>query len=186
MHFLLQNTTPTADNQSLPQTTKPHHLQPLLFKARPFRKQPHPTTPQPLLFADNRHPTTDYHFHHRQPLPTADYHSSTQSTSPHHRLPLTTADNSSLPQTTTPYRKLQPYYRLPRPTTNNHSLPQTATPFCRQPLPPQIKQILNELIEEFIRFRHIRHEGQLQICINLIHNLPTIIKKRKVPNKNEF
>jgi hypothetical protein len=103
---------------------------------------------------------------HKHPLPTADYNPTTDYHSP--------------PQTTTPHHK------QPLPFADNHSLPQTATPFCRQPLPLQIKQILNELIEESIRFRHIRHEGQLQICINLRHNLPTIIKKRKVPNKNKI
>ena len=126
MHFLLQSTTPTADNQSLPQTTKPHHLQPLLFKVTPFRKQPHPTTPQPLLFADNRHPTADYHFHRRQLLPTADYHSSTQSTSPHHRPPLPAADNSSRPQTTMP--------QTTTPNADPQTVPQTATPHHKQPL----------------------------------------------------
>ena len=31
------------------------------------------------------------------------------------------------------------------------------------------KQILNELIEESNRLRHIRRGRQLQLCINLIH-----------------
>ena len=153
MHFLLQSTTPTADIQSLPQTTKPHHLQPLLFK--PHHSANNHTLPLPNHSFSQ---TTDT-------LPqtttsTADSYSLPQTTTPQHSQRLLTTDHHSLPQITAPARR-QPCHRLPLPTqtttpnadpqtvlqtatphhkqplsfADNHSLAQTTTTYVREPLP---------------------------------------------------
>ena len=50
--------------------------------------------------------------------------------------------------------------------TEMHRSKQSKTEKHRQ---NKTKQTLNELIEESNRLRHIRHERQLQKCINLIY-----------------
>ena len=59
--------------------------------------------------------------------------------------------------------------KLPKQVTSYKKQKCTDLSNLKQKKTDKTKQILNELIEESNRLRHIRRERQLQLCINLIH-----------------